>query len=162
MKEKGVAAALVRERLPASLVACMSGAPTLLLESFVEASLKGTEADVVLRLPLRGGDAHVYCVLEHKRTAERHVLVQVLRYVTALTAWQVKNAPQRPPPLVVPLVIYNGERRWRGPRRFREVLDVPRRLQRLGVDFEVRVLDVGVEPLRRLSGTRRSKVGCWG
>jgi hypothetical protein len=45
-------------------------------ESFVDEAMRGAVADVVLRVPLRGGDAaHVYCLVEHKRTTHGYVLV---------------------------------------------------------------------------------------
>ena len=74
MKEKGVADALLRERLPRALVRRFAGPPQLLSESFVDDRLKGAFADVVIRVPLRGGDdAYVYCLVEHKRTSEARV-----------------------------------------------------------------------------------------
>lgn len=150
MKERGVAEALVRERLPRDLARRISGPPTLLSETFIEASMKSSFADAVLRVPLRGEDAYVFCVVEHKRAEEKFVLVQVLRYVTAVYAWLAATEKETLP-LVVPLIIHNGAAPWRGPRRFRDLLRVKPRAARSTVDFEVTVLDLNVEPVARLS-----------
>lgn len=152
MKEQGVAEALLRERLPPALVARFAGPPELSSESFVDETFRGSLADVVLRVKLRGGDdAYVFCLVEHKRTAERWVLVQVLRYVTALYAHLAKSAGGRPLPAVVPLIIYNGRTRWRGPVRFSELVDLPASLRHLTLDFEVLLVDLGAEPLAAVS-----------
>lgn len=163
MKEKGVAEALLRERLPASLVGRFAGPPELLSESFVDDGLKGSVADLVLRVRLKGGrTACVYCLLEHKRTQEALLLVQVLRYVTAIYA-QLARAGRGPPlPMVVPLIIYNGDAKWTGPRRFSELVDTSPQLKGLTVDFGVVLVDVGAESARRLSSHKTLKGGLLG
>lgn len=152
LKEKGVAEALLRERLPAALVRRFVGHPEHLSESFINEALHGHVADVVLRVELEGGEVtYVYCLIEHKRTAGRFVLVQVLGYMAALYAQLAKGHRAGPLPTVVPLVIYNGEAAWSGPVRFSKLLDAPGGVKRLTVDFEVGLLDVGAEPAAQLS-----------
>ncbi len=161
MAEPGVAEALLRERLPRSLVASFSGPPEALPEHFIDESLRASIADQVLRVPRRGGrDGYVYCLLEHKRTPDVFVLVQVLRYVAALyTRLAKKPGRARTLPPVVAIVVYNGEPRWKGPRRFSELIGTSRELRRLCVDFEVILVDVGAEPANQLSGHQTLKGG---
>jgi hypothetical protein len=100
MKEPGALEALLRERLPRALVRRFAGPPTRLSESFVEPALRETIADLVVRVPLKGGDAaFVYCVVEHKRTPDRRVLLQVLRSMTGLYA-KAKWVRGKLPPVV--------------------------------------------------------------
>lgn len=152
LKERGVAEALLRERLPAALVRRFVGHPEHLSESFINEALHGQVADVLLRVELEGGEVtYVYCLIEHKRTAGRFVLVQVLGYLAALYAQLAKGHRAGPLPTVVPLVIYNGDAPWSGPVRFSELLDAPARVKRLTVDFEVLLVDVGAVPAAQLS-----------
>ena len=164
MKEKGVADALLRERLPSALVRRFAGPPQLLSESFVDDRLKGAFADVVIRVPLRGGDdAYVYCLVEHKRTSEARVMVQVLRYLSALYAELAKSTrAKRRLPAVIPLLIYNGEVPWAGPRRFSALLDLPKALRHLTVDFEILLVDVGSESVRAISSHSTLRGGLLG
>ncbi|MGV3624750.1 MAG: Rpn family recombination-promoting nuclease/putative transposase [Archangium sp.] len=111
MKHRGVAEALMRERLPRNIAKRITGKPTLLSESFIETSMKNAFADAVLRVPLKGEDACVFCVVEHQRTEERFVLVQLLRYMTSLYAWLATHERESLP-LVIPLIIYNGASPW--------------------------------------------------
>lgn len=148
MKEDGAAEALLRERLPRGLVRRFAGPPEQLSESFIDEKLDGQVADVVFRVPLRGGThAFVYCLVEHKRTEDRFVLVQVLRYLTALYDQLSRTKGLTSLPAVVPLLVFNGERRWRGPRRFSELIDAPPATKRLTIDFEVVVIDLGAESI---------------
>ena len=163
MREDGVAEALLRERLPASLVARFAGPPRHLSESFVDGSGRGHVADVVLSVELTGGEsAVVLFVVEHKRTEGAFVLVQVLRYLTSLYE-QLARAPGTGRlPVVVPLIIYNGDAPWVGPRRFSDLLEASVEVKRLSVDFEVVLLDVGAEPARALSAHPTLKGGLLG
>ncbi len=162
MREKGVAEALLRERLPPALVSHFAGPPVMLAESFVDAALKGRAADVVLRVPLDSGErAHVYCLVEHKRTEERFVLMQVLRYLTELYELLSRSGTERVP-IVIPILIYNGSSPWRGPRRFSDLLDAPESVKRLSIDFEVTLLDVGAVSVNELSSHPTLKGGLLG
>ncbi len=158
MKERGAAEALLRERLPRSLVARFAGPPVALSESFVDDALNDHLADVVLRVPLTGGEsAYVYCLVEHKRVEHERVLVQLLRYQAGLYSQLAKLHPRGALPSVVPLIIYNGARRWRGPRHFAALLDV--HVKALTLDFGVVVVDLGAEPVAQLSKHRTLRGG---
>jgi hypothetical protein len=144
-------------------VARFAGPPEHLSESFIDDGLKDNVADLVLRVRLRGGaTACVYCLLEHKRTQEALLLVQVLRYVTAIYAQLARLGGGPPLPMVAPLIIYNGDAKWTGPRRFSELVDVSPQLRRLTVDFGVVLVDVGAESARRLSSNQTLKGGLLG
>jgi len=163
MKEEGVAEALLRERLPRRLVGRFAGPPVALSESWVDDQLRGSLADVVLKVPLRGGSsAFVVCLVEHKRNEEPWALLQILRYLVLLFEHFAKRAPAGRLPVVVPLVVYNGARAWLGARRFRDLFgstDVPRR--RL-VNFEPIFIDLGHEPISSLSRHHLLKGGLLG
>lgn len=153
MAEPGVAEALLRERLPRTLVARFSGPPQPLPEHFVDDSLKASIVDQALRVPLRGGRAgYVYCLLEHKSTPDVFVLVQVLRYVAALYVRLAKQVgPGGALPPVVALIVYNGAPSWRGPRRFSELIGAQGTLRRFCIDFEVVLLNLTAEPASRIA-----------
>lgn len=163
MKEEGAAEALLRERLPRATVRRFAGPPEALPESFVDESLRASVADLLLRVPLRGGEeTFVYFLLEHKRTDAATVMLQLLRYLAQIYERLGRTHRGRTLPAVVPVVVYNGERPWRGPRRFSEVLEVSRELKHLTVDFGVVLVDLGAEPLERISAHRTLNGGLLG
>jgi predicted transposase/invertase (TIGR01784 family) len=160
LREDGVAEALLRERLPQDTVALFAAKPELLPVSFINPALKERVSDVLLRVPLRGGEkAYVYCLVEHKRTTERAVMMQLLRYQCALYERLWREFPNHPLPAVVALVVYNGSSAWRGPRRFRDLLWGTPKVKRLALDFEVRLVDLRTERATKLSADRTLRGG---
>jgi predicted transposase/invertase (TIGR01784 family) len=152
LQNRDVANALLRERLPPETVRQLSARPEVLSTTFLDRALKESITDVLLRVRLRGGrNAFVYCLIEHKRTGEADVMFQLLRYLGVIYERLRREFPMGRLPIVVPLVVYNGRRRWRGTRRFRELLRGPRDAVRFALDFGVVLVDLGRESPARLS-----------
>lgn len=82
-------------------------------DSFITEELQRYFSDLILRVKLRNGaDVYVYILLEHKSAPEKWVALQLLGYEVQL--WeQMKTAGATSLPLIVPVVIYHGRRRWR-------------------------------------------------
>lgn len=159
MGEEGALEALLRERLPRAVVRRFAGPPERVSETYVDDALRGALADLVARVPLTGGEpALVYCVVEHKRTPDARVLLQVLRYMTLQYSRLAKSHPGRLPP-VFALLVYNGDAPWKGPRRFSDLVDVEGTLRRHVLDFEPLLLDVGEVPGAKLSRHRLLRGG---
>jgi predicted transposase/invertase (TIGR01784 family) len=135
------------------LVRQLEGKPETMPGSFVEESLRGSVTDLLLRVRLKGRRrVYVYCLIEHKRTDAPEVMLQLLRYLSALYDELARQHGPRLLPLVIPLVVYNGGRPWRGPRRFSDLLE--RRSSRLGLDFGMVLLDLNSTPAQQLSSHR--------
>ena len=163
MQEEGTAEALLRERLPPATVRRFAGPPEALPGSFVSETLRESVADLLLRVPLRGGEeTFVYCLVEHKRTDAASVMLQLLRYLAQIYERLARTHRRRRLPPVVPLIVYNGEDGWRGPRRFSELVDLSPELRRVTLDFGVVLLDLGTEPIGRLSAHRTLNGGLLG
>ncbi|MBL8913939.1 MAG: Rpn family recombination-promoting nuclease/putative transposase [Archangium sp.] len=136
--------AFLREQMAPSLVRQFAGPAEVVSDRFVDQHLKGTIADLVVRIPLRGGRfAFVYILLEHKRTQDRALAVQLLKYQASLYAWLAKQQVEgQPTPFVVTLVVYNGVAPWKLGRRFSEILGIPPENRGEALDFKVHVLDL--------------------
>lgn len=86
--------------------------------SFVDAELKASQSDLLYRAPLRGGpgDALLYVLFEHQRRLDYQMPLRLLQYMVRIwTRWQAEHGDRfRKPalPLIVPMVLYNGSRRW--------------------------------------------------
>jgi hypothetical protein len=108
------------------------------------------EADLLVELGLKGGRRLlIYLLLEFQSTAEPMAL-RLLEYL--LRAYRA----QRGAPLsaVVPIVVYNGGRRWKEPARLIEQFALPDpALRRFVPDFTYLLIDMGAldeVALRRL------------
>ncbi len=128
--------------------------------SFVSADLRERHSDVIWRLRLRGegeGWVYLYLLLEFQSTSDRFMALRLLTYIGLLLEEIVRKEKPKPGdrlPAVLPLVLYNGDRRWRAPMRL-ESLFVPvpaplrRYLPRLTYHlFDERRLDLNRPELR--------------
>src|SRR5687768_18511983 len=88
MDEPGVAAALLREHLPAEVAALLvPEAPELLDAHFVAAHLRHSQADRLYRTRTLGGDeVYIYVLLEHKSKPDPKIGPQLMGYLSE--AWR--------------------------------------------------------------------------
>jgi Putative transposase, YhgA-like/Domain of unknown function (DUF4351) len=84
------------------------------------------EGDMIWRIPRRGGgDTYLMLLLEFQSTSDRWMALRVLVYAGLL--WQqLVNEKRLPPdgrlPPILPVVLYNGDRRWAAPVVLRELV----------------------------------------
>ena len=87
------------------------------------------EGDMVWRIPRRdGGDTYLMLLLEFQSTSDRWMALRVLVYASLL--WQhLVNEKRLPPdgrlPPILPVVLYNGDRRWAAPLTLRDLVGLP-------------------------------------
>ncbi|MBY0430726.1 MAG: Rpn family recombination-promoting nuclease/putative transposase, partial [Rhodospirillales bacterium] len=97
--------------------------------TFSAAAGQRRESDMVWRLPLRdGGEVYLYLLMEFQSVPERWMALRVLVYVGLLWQQLVEEgrlAPGNLLPPVFPLVLYNGDRRWRAPVSLTELIALP-------------------------------------
>ncbi len=116
--------------------------------SFVSADLRERHSDLIWRLRLRGdgeGWVYLYLLLEFQSTSDRFMAVRLLTYIGLLLEEIVHKEKLKPGdrlPAVLPLVLYNGERRWRAPLRLESLfVPVPAPLRRHLPRLTYRLLD---------------------
>lgn len=84
------------------------------------------ESDMVWRIPRRdGGDTYLLLLLEFQSTSDHWMALRVLVYAGLL--WQhLVNEKRLPPdgrlPPILPVVLYNGDRRWGAPLALHELV----------------------------------------
>jgi hypothetical protein len=98
--------------------------------SFVSDDLRERHSDVIWRLRLKGeegGWIYLYLLLEFQSTSDFFMAVRLLTYLGLLFEEIIRKEDLRPGdrlPAVLPVVLHNGESRWRAPLRL-ETLFVP-------------------------------------
>ena len=93
-------------------------------DTYVGEDLSEDCSDLVYRVACRGGELQVYLLFEHKSRPEHWTLLQLLRYVVASGEEYRKQHPQaRRLPPVYPLVLYHGQRQWRVPASFHDLVE---------------------------------------
>ena len=107
---------------------------------FVGMGERRREADLLVELGLNGGRCLlIYLLLEFQSTAEPMAL-RLLDYL--LRAYRAQHGAQLS--VVVPIVVYNGGRRWKEPARLIEQFALPDpTLRRFVPDFTYLLVDIG-------------------
>ncbi len=93
--------------------------------NFVSHTFRSRSSDVVWKLRLRGRWLYVYLVLEFQSTINPYMAVRLLVYVGLLYQDLIRSQelpPDASLPLVVPIVLYGGERSWSAPTSLHEML----------------------------------------
>jgi len=158
------AGALLRERLPAEIVALLTDElPELVDGTFVDEALRESQTDRLFRVKLKTGQtAYVYCLIEHKSSADAWIGVQLLRYQARIYTRLQQEAVKRGAsllPMVVTLVLYDGATPWTGPRRFSDKVAVADPARPHVLDFPFGVFEVASTPSSRLSNNPVLQVG---
>ncbi|WP_337920139.1 Rpn family recombination-promoting nuclease/putative transposase, partial [Petrotoga sp. 8T1HF07.NaAc.6.1] len=79
--------------------------------SYVDEDLKESHSDMLYKTRINGKDGYIYILFEHKSYNDPRVLLQLLKYI--LRIWEEKyNTKTNKLPIIIPLVIYNGENKW--------------------------------------------------
>jgi hypothetical protein len=131
------AASELRAVLPAALVDRLDLASLHPVNgSFVDEELTNRHCDVLMRTRLDGREAFVYVLIEHQSSPDPIMPLRMLRYLMRIwDRWLEENPKAKRLPMIVPLVVYQGSRRWTYPVELSELLDVDPETARLAGDF---------------------------
>ncbi|CAH8715522.1 Rpn family recombination-promoting nuclease/putative transposase [Paenibacillus thiaminolyticus] len=131
--------------------------------SFVLQDFKRKEADLVYRVKLNGQDVVFYLLLEMQSKVDFLMPYRLLLYQVEIWRYLMKDQEKakgkpktfRLPP-IVPIVLYNGKRRWTASRQFRQLLTNETMFGSELLNFEYVLIDVArytEEELLGLSNT---------
>ncbi|WP_101676407.1 Rpn family recombination-promoting nuclease/putative transposase, partial [Alloalcanivorax mobilis] len=95
-------------------------------ESFVSDDLRSRHNDVIWRVRWRQRWVYLYLMLEFQSTVDYYMAVRLLSYIGLLYQDLIRRGEVKQGgalPLVLPIVLYNGKRRWRAPTALRGLFD---------------------------------------
>ena len=93
-------------------------------ESYVSNDLRSRHNDVIWRVRWRRQWVYLYLMLEFQSSVDYYMAVRLLSYIGLLYQDLIRRgdvAKDKTLPLVLPIVLYNGRRRWRAPRALRQL-----------------------------------------
>jgi predicted transposase/invertase (TIGR01784 family) len=123
-----IAEDFLRHRLPAAILAEIDlGTLTIAKDSDVTPELRQIYSDLVYQVAYRskhhGKALTLYLLFEHKSQPDGWVMLQLLRYILASgEAYRKQHPKARRLPPVYPLVLYHGQRVWRVPECFHDLI----------------------------------------
>jgi hypothetical protein len=128
--------------------------------SYIADDLREREDDVIWRVRWGQEWLYVYLLIEFQSTVDRFMAVRILAYLGLLyqdliRMGQLSSAGRLPP--VLPIVLYNGNRRWDAPVEVADlIVPAPKGLDAYSPRLKYLLLDEGsfadseLEPLRNL------------
>jgi predicted transposase/invertase (TIGR01784 family) len=119
------ASSFLQTHLPSDVSQELNWSTLRLVEgSFVDEDLRGSEADLLYEVErVSSQDAvWLYILLEHQSTPDRWMRFRLLKYCCRIWDQSFREQPeQRELRAIVPLVFYQGERRWTYSREFADL-----------------------------------------
>ena len=90
---------------------------TLEKESFVEPSLRSSISDVLFSAKFNDSDGYIFLLLEHQSTPDYLMAFRLFKYmINICDRYMTTNPKAKHLPLIYPLVLYNGTKRYDVPR----------------------------------------------
>jgi predicted transposase YdaD len=83
------------------------------------------QSDLLYSVQLAGSQAFIYLLFEHQSTPDARMPWRMLRYMVRIWERFATDFPAALMPVIVPIVLHHGERRWSRSTQLREVFDVP-------------------------------------
>jgi len=80
--------------------------------SFIDENYKSTEADVLYSVKFDGGLGYLYLLCEQQSSPEPMMAFRLLVYIVRIMEQHRKAYPKANLPIVYPMVLYSGTRRW--------------------------------------------------
>lgn len=97
-------------------------------EKYLIASNEKLYLDFAINCKIKDKDAKIYIIIEHKSRPDKRVIIQLLRYITAI--WQDDILNKRDLTPVIPIVFYNGKSTWKIPTSTKQIFaDIPEDLR---------------------------------
>jgi predicted transposase/invertase (TIGR01784 family) len=119
------ASSFLQAHLPGDMSQELNWSTLRLVEgSFVDEDLRGSEADLLYEVErvLSQDAVWLYILLEHQSTPDRWMRFRLLKYCCRIWDQSFRDQPeQRELRAIVPLVFYQGERRWTYSREFADL-----------------------------------------
>lgn len=148
--DRTVAQDFLRNYLPSDILALLDlDALEIVKDSFVTPALQEYFSDVLYKVMFAGRPGYVYLLFEHKSYPETWIHLQLLDYLVSIWRLHLQQQPgsrrKKKPrlPVVIPLVLYHGQKRWTTPLSFAEQFDVSDDvLRRYLPDFEYILRDL--------------------
>jgi len=156
-----IARDFLRHHLPQALLADLDlERLTISPDTFVTEALRKVYSDLIYQIPYRDTQLSVYLLFEHKSQSDHWVLLQLLRYIVASGELYRDQHPQaKTLPPIYPLVLYHGQRRWRAPACFHDLIDpLPEALKPYVPQFRYALHDISARSSTAIKGEVLSRL----
>ncbi len=93
--------------------------------SYVTEEFKDREADILWETKFKGKDAYIYILIEFQSTVDKFMSLRMLTYILLFYQDILKKKKPSKLPVVFPILLYNGEKRWNAPEKLEDLIEIP-------------------------------------
>jgi predicted transposase/invertase (TIGR01784 family) len=94
-------------------------------DSFIEADLADYYSDILYKVMFTGGEGFLYLLFEHKSYEDGFIQFQLFGYIYKIYSLYVKQTRAKHLPIVIPMVLYHGRKKWEIGIRFSDIIKGP-------------------------------------
>jgi predicted transposase/invertase (TIGR01784 family) len=152
--ENEVAKSFLEENLPKSLIDRLDfNTLKIAKDSFVDKKLSQYFSDLLYEVKLQGKPALVYLLFDHKSKEDKFTGFQLLKYMVRIwESYFKQNKKVRYLPVIIPMVVYHGEKKWRIDSRFNSLFEETEHMEEYIPNFRYDVYDVSHIPDEDIQG----------
>jgi predicted transposase/invertase (TIGR01784 family) len=130
-------------------------------ESFIEKELEGLYSDALFKTVIKGKEAYIYFLIEHKSYIAKRVALQLLEYIIKI--WKLKSDDENSKlPLVIPFVIYHGKQKWKVDLNLLNLIspidDLPKNIIKYIPNYEYIMCDLSSYGKEEIEGNVRLQI----
>ena len=128
-------------------------------DSFIEKDLKDFYSDMLYKVRIGNAQGFVYFLFEHKSYPDSLIHLQLIEYMVKIWRLGFKQAKRENLPVIIPLVLYHGKKRWTVDKRFASLFEGPvGELSGYIPDFEFILYDLSKYTDDQIRGTIMARV----
>lgn len=152
--ENEVARSFLEENLPNHLIDRLDFSTLKIAkDSFVDKKLSQYFSDILYEVKLQGKPALVYLLFDHKSKEDKFTGFQLLKYMVRIwESYFKQNKKVGYLPIIIPMVVYHGEKKWRINSRFNSLFEETEHMEEYIPNFRYDVYDVSHIPDEDIKG----------
>ena len=153
------ARAFLKAHLPSKLVRRMDWTSLSLLSgSFIDPEFDATSSDLLFTAKIDGHPAFLYILFEHQNQEDPLMGLRLLTYMVRIWNDYLRNNPGATKlPAILPLVLAQDSKPWKGSTRFADLIDIPEGvgedIKKYIPDFEFQLVELFHMPFDKILGT---------
>ncbi|WP_027340820.1 Rpn family recombination-promoting nuclease/putative transposase [Halonatronum saccharophilum] len=123
-------------------------------DSFIEKELEEYFSDILYRVSLKGKEAYLYFLFEHKSYPYKKITIQLLQYMLNIWELKLKQKKEGKLPLIIPMVVYHGKDRWNIGVKLSDIVeDIPKEVEEYFPDYKYLLYDLSSYSDEEIKGT---------
>ena len=131
-------------------------------DSFLTPELEESFSDLLFKVDICDGEGYLYLLFEHKSYRDKGTTLQLMKYM--LEIWEAKRNKERAKelPIIIPLVLYHGQKQWQLPTSLGELLDgyeqLPQAVKVYVPNFQYLLFDLSTYGDEEIQGSVHNRI----